>query len=106
MPRGPFRESPREQRRSRQTGDMKLPRVECPGCGRDVAVAPAAGQLTKGHLWRHDHPGMRRDASGDLVSCSRSLEFVDLPAGTGQLVLDLEGQSAGPASDEAQPALF
>ncbi|MFC8723738.1 hypothetical protein [Streptomyces bacillaris] len=69
---------------------MRLPRVECPGCGRDVAAAPVPGSPTKGALWRHDHPEQRRDADGALVSCPSSWETVDLPAGTGQMELDLD----------------
>ncbi|MFE4329639.1 hypothetical protein ACFRQM_09305 [Streptomyces sp. NPDC056831] len=86
---------------------MKLPRVQCPGCKRDVAVAPAAGQLTKGRLWRHDHPGLRRDANGDLVSCSRSLEIVDLPVGGRQMELDIDEPDTAPGTETGEAyALF
>lgn len=86
---------------------MKLPRVKCPGCERDVAAVPVSGQPTKGALWRHDHPSQRRDENGDLVSCSRSWEIVDLPAGNDQLALDLDAPDTAPtARDEGTLALF
>jgi len=88
----------------RQTVTVKLPRVECPKCERPTAVAPMAGSLTKGHLWRHDDPGARRDPDGSLVSCSESLSIVDLPEMGRQMELDLDAESADPATDE-EPAL-
>ncbi|MGW5233862.1 hypothetical protein ACWEQU_16590 [Streptomyces nodosus] len=39
---------------------MKLPRVECPHCTREIAAGLVTGRLTKGRLWRHDAPGVRR----------------------------------------------
>lgn len=68
---------------------MKLPRVECPKCGRPTAVAPVAGSLTKGHLWRHDDAGARRDPDGSLVSCAESLSTVDLPEVGRQMEFDV-----------------
>ncbi|MEV5677054.1 hypothetical protein [Streptomyces sp. NPDC052179] len=69
---------------------MKLPRVECPKCERPTAVAPMAGSLTKGHLWRHDDPSARRDPDGSLVSCSESLSTVDLPEIGRQMEFDTD----------------
>ncbi|MCX4489874.1 hypothetical protein OG890_38980 [Streptomyces anulatus] len=69
---------------------MKLPRVECPKCKRPTAVAPMAGSLTKGHLWRHDDAGARRDPDGSLVSCSESLSTVDLPEIGRQMEFDID----------------
>lgn len=75
----------------------KLPRVECPKCDRPTAVAPMAGSLTKGHLWRHDNPNARRAADGSLVSCDESLSIVDLPEVGRQMEFDIYV----PAPDEA-----
>ncbi|MFD5788589.1 hypothetical protein ACFWH1_18445 [Streptomyces sp. NPDC127037] len=69
---------------------MKLPRVECPKCARPTAVAPMAGSLTKGHLWRHDDASARRDSSGALVSCSESLSIVALPEIGRQMEFDID----------------
>lgn len=74
----------------RHTGGVKLPRVECPKCRRPTAVAPMAGSLTKGRLWRHDDASARRDPEGFLVSCSESLSTVDLPEAGRQMELDLD----------------
>ncbi|WP_374230043.1 hypothetical protein [Streptomyces sp. OfavH-34-F] len=79
---------------------MKLPRVECPECGRDIAVGPVAGRLTKGRLWRHDAPGNRRDENGALVSCAASLTIVDWPTSGLQLEIDVESPDT-PAPSQA-----
>ncbi|MFE3378716.1 hypothetical protein [Streptomyces anulatus] len=78
---------------------MKLPRVECPKCKRPTAVAPMAGSLTKGHLWRHDDARARRDPDGSLVSCSESLSTVDLPEIGRQMVFDLDVQDPDTAPE-------
>ncbi|MFH8886254.1 hypothetical protein [Streptomyces californicus] len=88
---------------------MKLPRVECPKCRRPTAVAPVAGSLTKGRLWRHDDAGARRDPEGFLVSCSESLSTVDLPEAGRQMELDLDAPGPADASEPEPPgplALF
>ncbi|MFD3612370.1 hypothetical protein ACFWXA_30750 [Streptomyces atroolivaceus] len=86
---------------------MKLPRVECPKCQRPTAVAPMAGSLTKGHLWRHDDAGARRDPDGSLVSCSESLSIVDLPEVGRQMEFDLGALGPDPAPEPADAmALF
>jgi hypothetical protein len=69
---------------------MKLPRVHCPSCERPVAARPVPGQLTKGTVWRHDAPTLRRDTDGRLLSCGGSLEVVDLPIPGQQLTFDVE----------------
>ncbi|MFF4180195.1 hypothetical protein [Streptomyces sp. NPDC001750] len=76
---------------------MKMPRVNCHDCGRDVAAIPAGVGLWK--IARHDHPGMHRDFQGVLVSCSASLRAVEL-ADIHQL--QLPEQSA----EDEHPALF
>ncbi|MEU5218492.1 hypothetical protein AB0G79_20155 [Streptomyces sp. NPDC020807] len=63
---------------------MKMPRINCPDCGRDVAAIPAGVGQWK--VIRHDHPGMHRDFKGALVSCSASLRPVEL-ADVHQLLL-------------------
>ncbi|WP_030236798.1 hypothetical protein [Streptomyces sp. NRRL S-350] len=63
---------------------MKLPRVKCPSCPKDVAVGPVAGRPSKGRLWRHDAPDERR-VGGVLVSCKESLEIIDMPGPGAQL---------------------
>ncbi|MFF5968251.1 hypothetical protein ACFY64_31915 [Streptomyces collinus] len=68
---------------------MKMPRVECATCRRKIAAGIVAGAPTKGRLWRHD-PNERSSEFGDvLVSCTGSLEIVDLPRPGEQLALDL-----------------
>lgn len=86
---------------------MKLPRVECPKCQRPTAVAPMAGSLTKGHLWRHDDASARRDPDGSLVSCGESLSIVDLPEMGRQMMFDLDDSAPeqGPEPVDAM-ALF
>ncbi|MFD0208920.1 hypothetical protein ACFVH9_07270 [Streptomyces hirsutus] len=81
---------------------MKMPRVECPGCARQIAAGMVAGAPSKGRLWRHD-PTERPELFGDaLVSCTGSLEIVDLPTPGVQLEFDqadeleLEEELAGP----------
>ncbi|WP_340375947.1 hypothetical protein U5640_12770 [Streptomyces sp. SS7] len=64
---------------------MKLPRVECGSCQRQVAAGMVAGRPSKGRIWRHDPPGMRSMYGGSLVSCAGSLVIVDLPLPTQQL---------------------
>ncbi|MEU1815153.1 hypothetical protein ABZ543_08140 [Streptomyces roseifaciens] len=83
---------------------MKLPRVDCSSCGRAIAARPVADRISKGRVWRHDPPGMRRRTGGDLVSCSGSLAIVDMPLPGQQLTLD----DTEPILDatEDQPALF
>ncbi|BBA98342.1 hypothetical protein RVR_4485 [Actinacidiphila reveromycinica] len=76
---------------------MKLPRVECPKCSREIAAGPVAGRLTKGRLWRHDAPGARRDAEGVLVSCAGSLLIVDWPTPGVQLEIAIETPPEEPA---------
>lgn len=76
---------------------MKLPRVNCPTCGRPIAAGPVAGALGKGRLWRHDEPGMRAEYQGALVSCADSLAVVDLPTGAHQLELGADATGQVPA---------
>ncbi|KPI33280.1 hypothetical protein OV450_1368 [Actinobacteria bacterium OV450] len=83
---------------------MKLPRVECGKCGRPVAAGPVAGRISKGRLWRHDAPGIRRDADGVLVSCAGSLELVDIELPVAQLMFDLDGPA--PDCPDGEPGLF
>ncbi|MER6884051.1 hypothetical protein [Streptomyces althioticus] len=74
---------------------MKMPRVVCPECERHIAAGMVAGRPGKGRLWRHD-PTERPELFGDaLVSCTGSLEIVDLPTPGEQLEF--------PAVDEPQP---
>ncbi|MFF4292102.1 hypothetical protein ACFY0N_00425 [Streptomyces vinaceus] len=85
---------------------MKLPRVHCGKCGRPVAAGPVAGRISKGRLWRHDAPGIRRDSDGVLVSCAGSLELVDIQLPAAQLELDLgefgtEGTAGEPVEESA-----
>ncbi|MFF3730204.1 hypothetical protein ACFYXM_07755 [Streptomyces sp. NPDC002476] len=86
---------------------MKLPRVKCPECEREVAARPVSGTLSKGHVWRHDAPDMRAKHPDELVSCGGSLEIVDLPVGQMELPVD-EPEEAAPAgaSDDGAPTLF
>ncbi|GAA4973514.1 hypothetical protein GCM10023205_45040 [Yinghuangia aomiensis] len=81
---------------------MKLPRVECPVCGRNVAALPLPGQAARGRVWRHDAPEVRRDADGALVSCKGALEVVDVTAVAAQLAFDVETLER----DDAAPTLF
>lgn len=81
---------------------MKLPRVECPSCTRQIAAGLVAGRLSKGRIWRHDAPDARRDAHGHLLSCAGSLEIVDLPYG--QMEIAIEEPEAVP--EEEAMALF
>jgi hypothetical protein len=77
---------------------VKMPRVECPTCTRRIAAGLVAGKPGKGRVWRHD-PTERPSEFGDvLVSCSGSLETVDLPRPGEQLALDL-----GLDGDEPEP---
>ncbi|NEA20185.1 hypothetical protein [Streptomyces halstedii] len=85
--------------------------MECPKCERPTAVAPMAGSLTKGHLWRHDDASARRDSSGALVSCSASLSIVDLPEIGRQMEFDIdipvgEPEPAGGAEPADAMVLF
>ncbi|MET9432280.1 MULTISPECIES: hypothetical protein [unclassified Streptomyces] len=82
---------------------MKLPRVKCPRCDREVAAGPVAGRLSRSRVWRHDPPSMRARYDA-LVSCGGSLEIVDLPYGQMEIPVD---ELAAPSVDEPQePALF
>lgn len=77
---------------------MKLPRLECPCCGRSIAAGPVAGAPGKGRLWRHD-PAERSAIFGDaLVSCSGSLDILDLPTPGVQLTIDLGEPTAADSS--------
>ncbi|MFF7603226.1 hypothetical protein [Streptomyces mirabilis] len=58
---------------------MKMPRVECPCCTRRIAAGIVAGRPGKGRLWRHDPNERSREFGDVLVSCTGSLEIVDLP---------------------------
>jgi hypothetical protein len=61
-----------------------------------------AGRPGKGRLWRHD-PTERPELFGDaLVSCSGSLEIVDLPVGGVQLEFD-QGDEPEPEQEPAGP---
>ncbi len=64
---------------------VKLPRIECQDCQRDIAAGPVAGRPGKGRVWRHDPPGRRRLHDDSLVSCPGSLRIVDLPLPARQL---------------------
>lgn len=83
-------------------GVMKLPRVECPVCGRNVAVLPLPGQAVRGRVWRHDAPEVRRDADGALVSCRGALEIVDITAVAAQLAFEVDALER----DDDAPTLF
>lgn len=83
-------------------GVMKLPRVECPVCRRNVAALPLPGQAAKGRVWRHDAPEVRRDADGALVSCKGALEIVDITAAAAQLAFDSDALER----DDDAPTLF
>ncbi|MFI1096394.1 hypothetical protein [Streptomyces sp. NPDC020917] len=85
---------------------MKLPRVECPDCGRPIAAGPVAGRLNKGRVWRHDPPGQPKVAGGPLVSCGGSLRLVDLPAHGRQLEIDVDDAAAAGAEAAALLPLF
>lgn len=61
-----------------------------------------AGSLTKGHLWRHDDAGARRDPAGSLVSCGESLSIVDLPEVGRQMELDLDEPDTAPATEPGE----
>lgn len=58
-----------------------MPRVTCRYCDRDVAAQPAARMPGKGWIYRHDEPQMHESYAEVrvLVSCSGSLELVELP---------------------------
>ncbi|GGZ81697.1 MULTISPECIES: hypothetical protein [Streptomyces] len=76
-----------------------MPRVECKVCGRGIAAGLVAGRPAKGRVWRHD-PTEQPSGIGDfLVSCTGSLEIVDLPRPGEQLALDL-----GVDTDELEDA--
>jgi hypothetical protein len=69
-------------------------------CARTIAAGHVAGALTKGRLWRHD-PAERPSGFGDaLVSCTGSLEIVNLPRPSEQLALTLD---VGPEPAEPEP---
>lgn len=76
---------------------VKLPRVECPECGRPIAAGPVAGHLGKGRVWRHDPPLAARTPGGPPASCDGSLRIVDLPAHGAQLKLDVDQATAAEA---------
>lgn len=81
--------------------------MDCPGCGRDVAVAPVVGRPTKGQLWRHDAPAQRRDADGMLVSCRQSLAIVERPWAGRRMELTTDDAAPGEASSsDGTIALF
>jgi hypothetical protein len=68
-----------------------------------------AGSPGKGRLWRHD-PTERPEVFGDaLVSCTGSLEIVDLPRAGEQLALRLgpgiDEEAGEDAGDQADPAI-
>lgn len=76
-----------------------MPRVECPQCERHIAAGIVAGRPGKGRIWRHD-PTERPELFGDaLVSCSGSLEIVDLPSPV-QLEFEEPAESAEPAEED------
>ena len=88
----------RQRGRPRHTGRViKLPRVECPSCGRPIAAGLVAGRLSKGRLWRHDAPDTRRDVNGHLLSCPGSLEIVELPTLGVQLTFGVDSAGTSPA---------
>ncbi|MGY3199726.1 hypothetical protein [Streptomyces sp. TE5632] len=65
-----------------------------------IAAGHVAGAPAKGRLWRHD-PAERPSGFGDaLVSCTGSLEIVNLPRPGEQLEIDL---SLEPDADELEP---
>lgn len=77
---------------------MKMPRVVCPECERHIAAGMVAGRPGKGRLWRHD-PTERPELFGDaLVSCTGSLEIVDLPS-----PVQLEFDEPDEPADEVEP---
>ncbi|MDQ1018942.1 hypothetical protein [Streptomyces afghaniensis] len=81
---------------------MKMPRVECPNCERQIAAGIVAGRPGKGRLWRHD-PTERPELFGDaLVSCTGSLEIVDLPTAGVQLEFD-QDDAPEPVAEPAGP---
>ncbi|WP_329368754.1 hypothetical protein OG896_24615 [Streptomyces sp. NBC_00669] len=71
---------------------MQMPRVRCATCGRPTAAGPVAGRPGRGRLWRHDDPNASRRYSGPLVSCTGSLEIVELPAYGYQLEIGLDAE--------------
>ncbi|MFJ6938082.1 hypothetical protein [Streptomyces sp. NPDC101132] len=81
---------------------MKMPRVQCPACGRNVAAMPVGVGQWKAA--RHDHPGMQRDATGALVSCSASLRPVEPDRLLHQLPLP-GSDAAGEPDPEPLPGL-
>lgn len=72
----------------------RLPRTECPVCGRDVAVT------VRGLVYRHD-PATGRDP--ELRSCPGSLKPVRAPEGELLLFVTVDDQAA-PSSEP--PVLF
>ncbi|MEV6565877.1 hypothetical protein [Streptomyces kronopolitis] len=76
---------------------MKMPKVPCPRCRRDIAAGPVTGRLSKGRIWRHDDPGMLRVPDEPLVSCPGSLSIVDMPLPGRQLEIDMD--EVAPADD-------
>lgn len=78
------------------TEAMKLPRVECPVCGRPIAAGSVAGRLSKGRVWRHDPPGLPHVPGQPLVSCDGSLAIVDLPMAGRQLELGIDQPDVEP----------
>lgn len=81
-----------------------MSRIECACCGRKIV----AGSPGKGRLWRHD-PTERPSEFGDvLVSCTGSLDIVDLPRPGEQLEIDLDLDPAEPeeAANVETMALF
>ena len=86
-------------------GGMKLPRVECPECGRPIAAGLVAGQLSKGRVWRHDPPGLPHAPGQPLVSCDGSLSIVNLPMHGQQLEIDVQQPESAQEPDQLM-ALF
>jgi hypothetical protein len=84
---------------------MKLPRVECPECGRPIGAGPVAGRLSKGRVWRHDPPGLPHVPGQPLVSCDGSLRMVDVPLHGQQLEIDVEQPEPAGEPDQLM-ALF
>ncbi|MCX4458609.1 hypothetical protein OOK58_42635 [Streptomyces sp. NBC_01728] len=78
-----------------------MPRVECPCCTRRIAAGVVAGRPGKGRLWRHDPNERSREFGDVLVSCTGSLEIVDLPRPGEQLEIDLGLDTDEPAQAPA-----
>ncbi|MEV6949995.1 hypothetical protein AB0N07_50640 [Streptomyces sp. NPDC051172] len=85
---------------------MKLPRVECGSCQRQVAAGMVAGRPSKGRIWRHDPPGMRSMYGGSLVSCAGSLVIVDLPLPAQQLEFPDAADELADVDGAEEMALF